>query len=212
MGVPEEDRTAIKGYNRDDCASTSALQIWSEAVRGSLIANGAIIERPVPKVVEISEKLGDWQKRVEGLIVRLTNGIPDDVADRTVEEHARWLLAYMLDWHGREEKAVWWEYYRLRGLSAGDLLHERAGLAGLILLEQAGGTAKAPIHRYKFELQDTDIRPDGKLRSIGGDHYGTVVAISHDDRTIDIKKRGDTAGFHAKAVFTHKSFDHDEQA
>ena len=211
-GIPEEDKTAIKGYNRDDCASTSALQIWLEAMRASLIANGAIIERPVPKVVEISEKLGDWQKRVEGLIVRLTNGIPDDVADRTVEEHARWLLAYMLDWHGREKKAVWWEYYRLRDLSAEDLLHERAGLAGLILLEQAGGTAKAPIHRYKFELQDTDIRPDGKLRSIGGDHYGTVVAISHDDRTIDIKKRGDTAGFHAEAVFAHKSFDHDEQA
>ena len=116
-GIPEEDKTAIKGYNRDDCASTSALQMWLEAVRANLIANGAMIERPVPKVVEISEKLGDWQKRVEGLIVRLTNGIPDDVADRTVEEHARWLLAYMLDWHGREKKAVWWEYYRLRDLS-----------------------------------------------------------------------------------------------
>ena len=64
-GIPEEDKTAIKGYNRDDCASTSALQMWLEAVRGSLIANGAIIERPVPKVVEISEKLGDWQKKVE---------------------------------------------------------------------------------------------------------------------------------------------------
>ena len=211
-GIPEEDRTAIKGYNRDDCASTSALRKWLEAVRGSLITRGAIIERPVPKVVEISEKLGDWQKRVEGLIARLTNGIPDDVADRTVEEHARWLLAFMLDWHGREKKAVWWEYYRLRDLSAEDLLHERAGLAGLMLLEQAGGTAKAPIHRYKFELQDTDIRPEGKLRSIGGAHFGTVVAISHDDRTIDIKKRGDTADFHAEAVFAHKSFDHDEQA
>src|SRR6266436_1939787 len=211
-GISEEDRTAIKGYNRDDCASTSALRRWLEAVRGSLNTQGAIIERPVPKAAEISDKLGDWQQRVEGLIARLTNGISDDVADRTVEEHARWLLAFMLDWHGREKKAVWWEYYRLRDLSAEDLLHERAGLAELMLLGPAGGTAKAPIHRYKFELQDTDIRPEGKLRSIGGAHYGTVIAISHDDRTIDIKKRGDTAGFHADAVFAHKSFDHDEQA
>ncbi len=181
-------------------------------MRGSLNTQGAIIERPVPKAAEISDKLGDWQQRVEGLIARLTNGIPDDVADRTVEEHARWLLAFMLDWHGREKKAVWWEYYRLRDLSAEDLLHERAGLAGLTLLEQAGGTAKAPIHRYRFDLQDTDIRPEGKLRSIGGAHFGTVVAISYDDRTIDIKKRGDTAHFHAEAVFAHKSFEHDEQA
>ena len=79
----------------------------------------------------------------------------------------------MLDWHGREKKAVWWEYFRLRDLSAEDLLHERAGLAGLTFLEQAGGTARATIHRYKFALQDTDIRPEGKL-STRFDKYGDV--------------------------------------
>ena len=30
----------------------------------------------------------------------------------------------MLDWHRREDKAVWWEYYRLRKLSEEDLLDE----------------------------------------------------------------------------------------
>ena len=29
-GVPEEDKAAIKGYNRDDCDSTAALRIWLE--------------------------------------------------------------------------------------------------------------------------------------------------------------------------------------
>ncbi|MFX4899030.1 hypothetical protein ABTB86_19535, partial [Acinetobacter baumannii] len=90
----------------------------------------------------------------------------------------------------------WWEYFRLRDLSAEDLLHERAGLADLTYVEQAGGTAKAPIHRYRFALQDTDIRAEDDLRSIGGDKFGRVVAISHDGRTIDIKKRGDTAAVH----------------
>ena len=33
------------------------------------------------------------------------------------------------------------------------------------------------------------------------------MAISLDDRTIDIKKRGDTAGFHPEAVFAHKFVD-----
>jgi hypothetical protein len=84
-------------------------------------------------------------------------------------------------------------------LSAEDLLHERAGLAELMFLEQAGGTAKAPIHRYR--LQDTDIRAGDDLRSIGGENFGKVVAISLDDRTIDIKKHGDTAGLHPEAVF-----------
>jgi hypothetical protein len=109
-----------------------------------------------------------WQKKVAALVARLTEGVPDDVGERSAEQHARWLLAFMLDWHGREKKAVWWEYFRLRDLPAEDLLHERAGLADIAYVEQAGGTAKAPIHRYRFALQDTDIRAEDDLRSIGG--------------------------------------------
>jgi predicted RecB family nuclease len=210
-GVADADKAAIRGYNKDDCDSTAALREWLEVLRASLIAQGEVIERPVPKPAEISDKLGDWQKKVAALVSRLTNGIPDDVAERTAEQQARWLLAFMLDWHGREKKAVWWEYFRLRDLSAEDLLHERAGLSGLTFLEEAGGTNKVPIHRYKFVLQDTDVRPESDLRSVGGEKFGSVVAISHDTRTIDIKKRGDTAGFHPEAVFAHKSFDRDER-
>lgn len=210
-GVPEEDKATIRGYNLDDCHSTAALRSWLETVRANLIAGGQPIDRPVPEPVEISDKLSDWQKRVAALVGRLTDGIPDDVAERTAEQQARWLLAFMLDWHGREKKAVWWEYFRLRDLSAEDLLHERAGLSGLTFLELAGGTNKAPIHRYKFVLQDTDIRPESDLRSQGGQKFGSVVAISHDHRTIDIKKRGDTAEVHPEAVFAHKSFDRDER-
>ena len=208
-GVPDAEKDTILGYNKDDCDSTAALREWLEALRASLIASGEVIERPVPKPAEVSEKLGDWQKRVAVLVGRLTEGIPDDVAERTLEEQARWLLAFMLDFHGREKKAVWWEYFRLRDLSAEDLLHERAGLAGLTFKEAAGGTAKVPVHRYRFVLQDTDLRPDSELRSVGGQKFGSVVAISHEDRTIDIKKRGDTAEFHPEAVFAHKSLDRD---
>jgi predicted RecB family nuclease len=201
-GIPENDKAAIKGYNRDDCASTQALRNWLETVRADLIAAGAVIDRPVAASAEISTDL-EWQRKVAALVARLTDGVPDDVGERTAEQQARWLLAFMLDWHGRENKAVWWEYFRLRDLSAEDLLHERAGLADLTFLEQAGGTAKAPLHRYRFALQDTDIRAEDDLNSIGGDKFGSVVTISLDDRTIDIKKRGDSAGLHPEAIFAH---------
>ncbi len=206
-GIPESDKATIRGYNRDDCASTEALRRWLEAVRADLIADGAVIDRPAAATSEISAELDEWQKKVAALVARLTDGVPDDVEERSAEQHARWLLAFMLDWHGREKKAVWWEYFRLRDLSAEDLLHERAGLADLTYVEQAGGTAKAPIHRYRFALQDTDIRAEDDLRSIGGDKFGRVVAISHDGRTIDIKKRGDTAAVHPEAVFAHNFVD-----
>ncbi|RTM14600.1 MAG: TM0106 family RecB-like putative nuclease [Bradyrhizobiaceae bacterium] len=206
-GIPESDKAAIRGYNLDDCASTEALRSWLEAVRADMIAGGAVIDRPAAPAAEISTELDEWQKKVAALVARLTDGVPDDVGERNAQQRASWLLAFMLDWHGREKKAVWWEYFRLRDLSADDLLHERAGLADIEFLQQAGGTAKTPIHRYRFALQDTDIRAEDDLRSIGGDKFGRVVAMSLDERTIDIKKRGDTATLHPEAVFAHNFVD-----
>jgi predicted RecB family nuclease len=210
--VPAEDKEAIKGYNHDDCSSTEALRSWLESLRTQLLATGATIERPVAKEAEISRKRDAWLAKVEAVASRLLDGVPDDVTQRSKEQQARWLLAFMLDWHGREGKAVWWEYFRLRDLSAEDLVHERAGLGGLKFVGSVGGTAQAPIHRYEFVQQDTDVRAESKLRSVGGDHFGEVEAISQEDRTVDIKKRGDSASLHPEAVFAHKSFDHPEQA
>jgi predicted RecB family nuclease len=202
-GIPEEDKSAIKGYNRDDCASTEGLRDWLEALRAKLIGDGAAIDRPAPAEAEISPELDAWQKRVAAVCARLVDGVPDDASERTVDQQARRLLASLLDWHGREKKAVWWEYFRLRDLSVDDLLHERDGLAGLEFIAQVGGTPKAPVHRYKFALQDTEIRAKDKLRSLGGEKFGSVVAISLDDCTIDVKKRKDTTDFHPEAIFAH---------
>lgn len=206
-GIDPGDQTAIVGYNRDDCASTRALRDWLEAVRGRLIAQGEVIDRPQPKAAEIGEDLSAWKRRVAGLVARLTRDVPDDVAERSAEQQARWLLAHLIDFFGRENKAVWWEYFRLSDLSADDLLHERAGLGELTFIGDIGGTVKAPVHRYKFTIQETDIRADDDLKSVGGDKLGSVVAISNDDRTIDIKKRKDTANFHPEAAFAHKFID-----
>jgi predicted RecB family nuclease len=202
-GISDADKVIVESYNRDDCVSAAKLRDWLEVLRTDLIAKGVSIERPVPQSGDASTKLSDWQVKIAALVEKLTADVPVDPQERTTEQHARWLLAYLLDWHRREQKAVWWEYFRLRDLSAEDLLDERAGLSGLTFLSEAGGTAKAPTHRYSFAPQDTDVRNEDKLRSCGGEEFGAVVVISQDSRTVDIKKRQDTASFHPQAVFAH---------
>src|SRR5258708_35465374 len=97
------------------------------------------------------------------LIERLTADVPADMAERTAEQHARWLLAHTLDWHRREQKALWWACFRLSDLGAEDLLDERAGLSGLAFVGVSGGTARAPIHRYGPSPPDTEL-PGGEDR------------------------------------------------
>jgi uncharacterized protein len=113
------------------------------------------------------------------------------------------VLAYTLDWHRREAKSAWWEKFRLADLPGDDLLNERCALAGLSFVAVVGGTAKAPIHRYRFPPQEVELRGGESLHAVGGAKFGSVADISLEDRTVDIKKRMDTAGVHPEAVFAH---------
>src|SRR6266480_2954529 len=207
VGDPQTITDALKGtvagYNRDDCLSARALRDWLESVRSSLISKGALIERPIPPTGEVSEVRGAWQARIAALIARLTPDVPADARERTADQNARWILAYILDWHRREEKTAWWEYFRLSALADEDLFEERAGLAGLTFAGAVGGTSRAPVHRYRFPPQETELRGGEPLHQRGGAKFGSVERISLEERTIDIKKRKDTAMIHPEAVFSH---------
>jgi uncharacterized protein len=210
--ITDEVKTAVVGYNRDDCLSALRLRDWLEQLRAQSIAQGAQIARPPPKSELPSEDLDERQRKLAALVERLTAGIPADKAERTPEQHARWILANTLDWHRREDKSTWWEYYRLEALPADELFEERAALAGLELIGVVGGTAKAPIHRYRFPLQETELRGGESLHMAGGGKLGTLDAISFEERTVDIKKRKDTADVHPAAAFAHDTVNTKELA
>jgi len=209
QSISQETMERVGGYNRDDCLSTLALRDWLEQQRTDLIEGGKEVPRPQPGDGASPENVTDWILRVNALTEKLTTDIPADPAQRTSEQKSRWLLANILDWHRRESKAVWWEYFRLRDLAADDLLEERAGLSGLTFVDAVAGTARAPIHRYRFPPQETEIRGGEDLRSLGGAHFGKVVEISFENRTVDIKKRGNTIEVHPEAVFAHSYVDTD---
>jgi predicted RecB family nuclease len=213
---PEAVTPALKdivaGYNRDDCVSARGLRNWLEGVRAELVVKGSTIDRPAPATDEASEDQTAWQARIEKLVARLTGDVPADVHERSADQQARWILAHTLDWHRRELKAVWWEYFRLSGLSSEDLVDERPALGGLALVGKVGGTARAPVHRYRFPVQETGLRGEEDLCRTGGEKLGTVERISLDERVIDIKKRGDSADLHPDAVFAHEVIGTKEQA
>lgn len=210
--ITEDTKSAVASYNEDDCRSVLALRDWLEDLRGQQIAQGADIPRPVPGDGAPNEKITAWLIKIEALVKDLTAGIPADANERTPEQSGRWLLAHIVDFHRRELKATYWESFRLKALSEDDLFDEKAGISGLTFVGAVGGTAQAPIHRYRFPAQDSDVRGRKDLYQTGGKPYGSVDAISFEDRTIDIKKRKDTAAEHSPAVYEHEIFNKPLQA
>ena len=205
--ITEETKSVVQSYNKDDCISAAELRDWLETLRDQIVADGVNVPRPEPGDGSPNEKITDWLIKINALIERLIKDVPADPGERDEEQQARWILANIIDWHRREDKAVWWEYFRLADLSAEDLLDERAGLSGLKFIGEAGGTSRTPIHRYKFPPQEMELRGDENLHNLGGNKLGSVAAISFNDYTVDIKKRQDSAVIHPQAVFSHKYVD-----
>ena len=201
--ITEDSKDVVLRYNRDDCLSAMKLRDWLEKIRAEMTADGVVIARPAAGNPEPTPELDDRQRQVAALVERLTADIASDSEERTREQQARWILAHSLDWHRRELKSAWWEFFRLGDLSAEDLLDERYGLAGLVFRAAVGGSARAPIHRYQFPPQEVELRGGETLHVNVGQKVGTVDAVHAESGTIDIKKRGDTATLHPSAVFAH---------
>ena len=201
--IREEHKAAVEGYNRDDCESTFGLRSWLEDIRRELVDGGAVIERPAPGVGEASEQLTEWQQMIQALGERIAGDVHIPPEDRNPEQQARWVLANILDWHRREEKALWWEFFRLSDCSVEELIDERGALSQLQYIGGAGGTARRPINRYRFPVQETSLRGGEELRMPGGDRFGKLVSLDPQAGTADIDKPAALADTHPEAVFAH---------
>ena len=193
--------------------SARRLREWLERLRAEVEQQGTPVPRPQPPDAAAPATVEERALRVELLMQALIADVPAARTDRTDEQQARCLLAYLLDWHRRELKAPWWEFFRLRDLTEAELLDERAAIAGLRFVARVGGTPKSPIDRYTYPAQETDVREgdDVRLPDPDGKRFGKVDAIDRFARSVDMKKAGAYSHVHPSAVFAHTVFRTEEQ-
>ena len=65
--VTPEVRSAVEGYNADDCISTLRLRDWLETLRTGSIGRGIDVPRPAPREADASEALNERDQRVAAL-------------------------------------------------------------------------------------------------------------------------------------------------
>jgi len=150
-----ELRATIERYNQDDCVSTLRLRDWMEARRAEFEREtGRILGRPETAKPAPEEP----QKESEEVAARLLAQLPDDPALDSKEEAAKRLLAHLLDWHWRESKQTWWEYFRALELPPSERIDDRSVLAGLRFVSVVGTDKKSSVNRYEFPEQEHTIK------------------------------------------------------
>jgi predicted RecB family nuclease len=213
--LTDEARGIVAGYNEDDCRATQGLRDWLEKLRTGIIESGKALPRPQVLDAAASEQVTAHQQRVAAVFEALTDNLPAEPADRNPEQSARWLLAHALDWHRREEKVKWWEFFRMKELPEEELYDEKTALAGLSLrqrMPKMSPKERSPIDQYEYPPQECSIGLRDTLYSLDEMKFGEVVAADPAARTIDVKKPMKLDGFHPTAVFAHSFFSTEEQA
>jgi uncharacterized protein len=197
---------SIESYNRDDCVSTFQLREWLESRRLEFEKKaGSSLPRPAIKEAKAGDELSTEIEQAAALAARLTTGLPPDESQRTNEQRARWLLAQMLEYHRREDKSAWWEYYKLRGMTDEELQQDKTALGGLSYVGEAGRVARSIIHRYRFPPQNHAIDRAHQVNDPRtGEAAGTRVAIDDLRCTIDLKRAATSPKPHPTALIPYE--------
>ncbi|HYN10027.1 MAG TPA: TM0106 family RecB-like putative nuclease [Vicinamibacterales bacterium] len=208
-------RQAVEEYNRDDCRSTHELREWLESLRTGLERRGTLVPRPQMAASEVPETVTELEQRAEELRQRLVIDLP--AANRSPDEQERWVLAYLVDFHRRENKASWWEYYRLRDLAEEELRDEPKAVAGMVFDRRVGDVLNkktrqptgSVIDRYTYPEQELDLDDDDGLTLKDERDFGTIVALDRIARTMDVKKGREMVSVHPTSVFSFTHFNTD---
>ena len=143
--VSDAVKEAIVAYNADDCFSTQSLRDWLEQRADATGKCRTCTAASCGIGGSGRQAVSERQQRSAALAEALKRNIPVDPELRSPEQAASWLLADLLDWHRREAKAEWWEFFRMKDLTDEDLLDERSAIAGLTFVDTR-----------RFGAQDSD--------------------------------------------------------
>ena len=195
----------IESYNREDCFSTWKLRDWLESLRPALAqSEGRVLARP------------EWQETAEkpertsrndasaALGRRLREGSSERPLDALGA--ARWLLSDLLDWHWREAKSAWWEFFRAQELAPDDYLGDRAALGGLEYAGEVRTVKQSVVHRYRFPDQDHAIRSrPTPIDPVTESSAGEVFALGEEH--VDLKRKKGSSVPHPSALIPGKPID-----
>jgi uncharacterized protein len=160
----------IRLYNAEDCLSLYELHRWLlERRPAELEWRLPPEERPAP-AEDVKTHLADRER------------VRAELLDGAEEGEPRWLLAQLLEYHRREERPQWWEYFHHLGLDDEELFEDGDTIGGLELVGEPVKvkssyeyTFEFPAQEHKIGSEAVDPKTERPCRVKVDDERGTVT-------------------------------------
>ena len=166
--------TAIRDYNREDCEATWRLASW---LRG-LQSKAGVHYLPLETKPDQPQEARPEDALAEALLARAETE-PDAERKRVTQ-----LVGWLLNYHRREEKPMWWRYFDRLGASEEELFNDADCLAGLVRTDKEPVPIKKSLEvEYRFDPeQDTKLQEGDKVFMVTGAEpvRNTVAAFDVD--------------------------------
>ncbi|MBN8603138.1 MAG: TM0106 family RecB-like putative nuclease [Planctomycetes bacterium] len=173
----------IATYNEVDCVSTAKLRDWLLSLRPSTVAwfDGAAATSGMDAAAEKTSARLEREARYLDFQSKLL-----------ISAHSgdcRGPLADLLEFHAREERPQWWEYFDRPSHLEEELLEDSECLAGLRLAGPPQTVKRSLLHTYRFPAQETKRRAGDKVIDVSSlTAAGTIEYIDEDKLLVEIKR------------------------
>ncbi|HTF41563.1 MAG TPA: TM0106 family RecB-like putative nuclease [Propionibacteriaceae bacterium] len=176
--------SAIRDYNREDCEATWRLAGW---LRG-LQSKAGIRYLPIEARPEEPQEARPEDAVADLLLARAATE-PDPERKRVTQ-----LVGWLLNYHRREEKPMWWRYFDRLQASEEELFNDADCLAGLArTVTPATREKRSLVAEYGFDPdQDTKIQEGDKVYVVTADAVPNEVVTFDADRGLLTLKFGPT--------------------
>ncbi|WP_222271929.1 TM0106 family RecB-like putative nuclease [Modestobacter marinus] len=135
---------AIENYNKDDVDSTRELHDWLETERAELEALHGPQPRPTVPEVSGPAPRSDAEVAELALVERLTDA-------------GQGLLGDLVQWHRREARPGWWEFFSRGDLEDEQLVEDRTAVGGLSAAVEVGTEKRSKLYEFTFPPQDAKL-------------------------------------------------------
>lgn len=175
----------IADYNEVDCVSTAKLRDWLLLHRPGVVpwfdgppsptSTDDAAEKTANRL-EREQRYADYQRR---LLQAATDG----------EKDFRLHLADLLEFHAREGRPQWWEFFDRQNRFEDELLDDTECLAGLTLTGTPVPVKRSLLHTFRFPAQETKRKAGDQVVDVATlAPAGTIEQIDEEKLEIGIKR------------------------